>query len=164
MVGRIRMTVNAPEGTKIVLRHAEVLDKEGNIYFGNLRSAKQTVEYITQGEGVETYAPRFTFQGFRYVKVEGYPGQEGGLSLEHFVGEVIHSDMEPIGEFECSDPMVNQLQRNIVWGQRGNFVDVPTDCPQRDERLGWTGDAQVFIRTALFNYQGGQFLQNGFVI
>lgn len=157
MVGRIRMTVNAPEGTKIVLRHAEVLDKEGNIYFGNLRSAKQTVEYITKGEGVETYAPHFTFQGFRYVKVEGYPGQEDGLSLEHFVGEVIHSDMEPIGEFECSDPMVDQLQRNIVWGQRGNFVDVPTDCPQRDERLGWTGDAQVFIRTALFNYQGGQF-------
>ncbi|WP_160720564.1 alpha-L-rhamnosidase [Bacillus sp. USDA818B3_A] len=157
MVGRIRMTVNAPAGTRIVLRHAEVLDKEGNIYFGNLRSAKQIVEYITKGEGVETYAPHFTFQGFRYVKVEGYPEQENGLPLNHFIGEVIHSDMDPVGEFECSNPMVNQLQQNIVWGQRGNFVDVPTDCPQRDERLGWTGDAQVFIRTALFNYQGGPF-------
>ncbi|MGM7722691.1 family 78 glycoside hydrolase catalytic domain [Metabacillus sp. Hm71] len=157
MVGRIRLKVTAPKGTRIVLQHAEVLDKEGNIYFGNLRKAKQTVEYITKGEGSEEYAPYFTFQGFRYVKVEGYPNQEKGLPLENFIGEVIHSDMEPTGEFECSNQMVNQLQQNIVWGQRGNFVDVPTDCPQRDERLGWTGDAQVFIRTALFNYQGGPF-------
>ncbi|MBO1510694.1 alpha-L-rhamnosidase [Metabacillus bambusae] len=157
MVGRIRFTVNAPEGTKIVLKHAEILDKDGNIYFGNLRTAKQTVEYITKGEGTESYAPYFTFQGFRYVKVEGFPNQENDLSLDHFVGEVIHSDMAPKGDFECSNPMVNQLQQNIQWGQRGNFVDVPTDCPQRDERLGWTGDAQVFIRTALFNYHGGQF-------
>jgi len=157
MVGRIRFTVNAPAGTRIVLKHAEVLDREGNIYFGNLRSAKQTVEYITKGEGEESYAPHFTFMGFRYVKVEGYPDQEKGLPLDAFVGEVIHSDMEPTGEFECSNDMVNRLQSNIQWGQRGNFVDVPTDCPQRDERLGWTGDAQVFIRTALFNYQGGPF-------
>jgi len=157
MVGRIRFTVDAPRGTKIVLKHAEILDKDGNIYFGNLRTAKQEVIYITNGEGTETYAPYFTFQGFRYVKVEGYPDQENGLSLESFVGEVIHSDMAPTGVFECSNPMVNRLQQNIQWGQRGNFVDVPTDCPQRDERLGWTGDAQVFIRTALFNYQGAQF-------
>ncbi|MDR4946131.1 family 78 glycoside hydrolase catalytic domain [Neobacillus cucumis] len=157
MVGRIRFTVNAPEGTEIVLKHAEVLDKNGNIYFGNLRTAKQTVKYIAKGTGTEIYAPYFTFQGFRYAKVEGYPGQENGLPLENFVGEVIHSDMELTGEFETSNSMVNQLQQNIVWGQRGNFVDVPTDCPQRDERLGWTGDAQVFIRTALFNYHGGQF-------
>lgn len=157
MVGRIRFTVNAAKGTKIVLKHAEVLDKDGNIYFGNLRKAKQTVDYIAKGEGTENYASYFTFQGFRYVKVEGYPNQEMGLPLENFVGEVIHSDMEVSGEFETSNPLVNQLQRNIVWGQRGNFVDVPTDCPQRDERLGWTGDAQVFIRTALYNYQGGAF-------
>ncbi|TWE09097.1 alpha-L-rhamnosidase [Neobacillus bataviensis] len=157
MVGRVRLSVNAPAGTEIVLKHAEVLDKDGNIYFGNLRSAKQTVKYITKGTGTENYAPYFTFQGFRYVKVEGYPGQENGLPLENLVGEVIHSDMEPTGEFETSNSMVNQLQQNIVWGQRGNFVDVPTDCPQRDERLGWTGDAQVFIRTALFNYHGGRF-------
>lgn len=157
MVGRMRITVTAPKGTKIVLKHAEVLDKDGNIYFGNLRKADQLVEYTTKGEGKETYAPYFTFQGFRYVKVEGYPNQENGLPLENFIGEVIHSDMELTGEFECSNEMVNKLQQNIVWGQRGNFVDVPTDCPQRDERLGWTGDAQIFIRTALFNYQGGPF-------
>ncbi|ULT59852.1 glycoside hydrolase family 78 protein [Neobacillus drentensis] len=157
MVGRIRFTVTAPAGTKITLKHAEVLDKDGNVYFGNLRSAKQTVEYITKGEGMESYAPVFTFQGFRYVKIEGYPGQENGLNLEHFVGEVIHTDMVQSGNFKTSNPVVNQLQQNIKWGQRGNFVDVPTDCPQRDERLGWTGDAQVFIRTALFNYQGGPF-------
>ncbi|MEW9053763.1 MAG: family 78 glycoside hydrolase catalytic domain [Neobacillus sp.] len=157
MVGRIRFTVDAPAGTKITLEHAEVLDKDGNIYFRNLRAAKQKVEYITKGEGIENYAPFFTFQGFRYVKVEGYPGLENSLLLENFVGEVLHTDMLETGNFETSNPMVNQLQQNIKWGQRGNFVDVPTDCPQRDERLGWTGDAQVFIRTALFNYQGGAF-------
>jgi alpha-L-rhamnosidase len=157
MVGRVRFTVSGSAGTTITLKHAEVLDKDGNIYFGNLRTAKQIVQYITKGEGIENYGPIFTFQGFRYVKVEGYPGQENGLPLENFIGEVIHSDMTPTGDFECSNPMVNQLQQNIKWGQRGNFVDVPTDCPQRDERLGWTGDAQVFIRTALFNYHGGQF-------
>ncbi|MFC4306948.1 family 78 glycoside hydrolase catalytic domain [Cohnella boryungensis] len=157
MVGRIRMSVAAPAGTTIQLTHAEVLDKDGNFYRGNIRTAKQQVIYIAKGTGMETYAPHFTFQGFRYVKVDGYPGQEKGLPLEAFIGEVLHSDMEPTGVFECSDPMVNQLQRNIVWGQRGNFLDVPTDCPQRDERLGWTGDAQVFAGTALFNYNAGSF-------
>lgn len=157
MVGRMRFTVTAPAGTRIELKHAEVLDKEGNIYFGNLRPAKQVVTYIAKGNGPETYAPHFSFMGFRYVKVEGFPGQENGLPLDAFVGEVMHTDMESTGEFECSDARVNQLQRNIRWGQRGNFLDVPTDCPQRDERLGWTGDAQVFISTALFNYQGGPF-------
>jgi alpha-L-rhamnosidase len=157
MVGRIRFSVDAPAGAKIVLHHAEVLDKDGNFYTGNLRKARQTIEYIAKGEGTETYAPHFTFQGFRYVRVQGYPGAEAGLPLDRFIGEVMHSDMEPTGEFTCSDPLVNQLQRNIVWGQRGNFVDVPTDCPQRDERLGWTGDAQVFVGTAIFNYQTAPF-------
>lgn len=157
MVGRIRFSVSAPKGTRIVLTHAEVLDNNGNIYFGNLKFAKQKIEYMTKGDGSETFAPHFTFQGFRYVKVEGYPGQEKGLPLDHFVGEVIHSDMDPVGTFECSDPLVNRLQQNIVWGQRGNFLDVPTDCPQRSERLGWTADAQVFIQTALYNYHGGSF-------
>ncbi|MBB6731684.1 alpha-L-rhamnosidase [Cohnella zeiphila] len=155
MVGRVRMTVQAAAGTRIELRHAEVLDRDGNIYFGNLRPAKQTAVYTARGEGTETYAPRFTFMGFRYVKVEGYPG--GAPPLDAFVGEVIHSDMEPTGSFVTSDERVNRLQSNILWGQRGNFVDVPTDCPQRDERLGWTGDAQVFISTALFNFHGGPF-------
>lgn len=128
MVGRMRFKVKAPAGTKIVLKHTEVLDKNGNIYFGNLRSARQTVEYITKGDGWEEYAPIFTFQGFRYVKVEGYPLENGQLPIDNFVGEVIHTDMERTGEFETSHPLVNQLHQNIVWGQRGNFVDVPTDC------------------------------------
>lgn len=157
MVGRMRFTVDAPAGTRIVLKHAEVLDKDGNIYFGNLRSAKQVITYTAKGNGPESYAPYFSFMGFRYVLVEGFPVGENGLPLDAFAGEVMHTDMEPTGEFECSDARVNQLQSNIRWGQRGNFLDVPTDCPQRDERLGWTGDAQVFISTALFNYQGGPF-------
>ncbi|MDI4648441.1 alpha-L-rhamnosidase [Cohnella hashimotonis] len=157
MVGRIRLTVAAPAGTAIKLTHAEVLDKHGNFYMGNIRTAKQTVTYIARGEGTETYAPHFTFQGFRYVKVEGFPYQENGLPLDAFAGEVMHSDMQRTGAFECSDERVNRLQQNIIWGQRGNFLDVPTDCPQRDERLGWTGDAQVFAPTALFNYNGAAF-------
>ncbi|MBB6674935.1 alpha-L-rhamnosidase [Cohnella nanjingensis] len=157
MVGRIRFSVEAPAGTEIRLQHAEVLDQEGNFYTKNLRKAKQLVSYTAKGEGVETYAPQFTFQGFRYVKIEGYPGQERDLPLDRFVGEVVHSDMAPTGTFDSSSPLVNQLQRNIAWGQRGNFLDLPTDCPQRDERLGWTGDAQVFARTAAFNFQVGPF-------
>lgn len=159
IVGRMKFTVEAPEGTQIVLRHAEVLDKDGNIYFGNLRPAKQTLTYIAKGDGMESYAPHFTFMGFRYVLVQGFPGQEAGVPLpaDAFQGEVIHSDMPSSGEFECSDERINKLQQNIRWGQRGNFLDVPTDCPQRDERLGWTGDAQVFISTALFNFQGAPF-------
>lgn len=154
MVGRMKFKVVAPAGTKITLSHAEIMDKDGEIYFGNLRTAKQIVEYIAKGEGEEEYAPYFTFQGFRYVKVEGISKD---VILGNFIGEVIHSDMEKTGTFETSNEMVNKLQQNITWGQRGNFVDVPTDCPQRDERLGWTGDAQVFIKTALFNYHGGAF-------
>jgi alpha-L-rhamnosidase len=148
MVGWIRFSVEGAAGQAITLQHAEVLDKDGNFYIGNLRSAKQTNVYICKGEGTESYEPRFTFQGFRYVKVEGYPVE---LLKEQFVGCVVTTDLEPTGQFECSNPLINQLQHNIVWGQIGNFLDVPTDCPQRDERLGWTGDAQVFIRTSAFN-------------
>lgn len=149
MVGRLHFRVEAPAGTQITLQHVEVLDQAGNIYSGNLRTAKQTVQYTCKGGGEESYEPHFSFQGFRYVKLEGWPGEP---SLDAFAGHVIHTDMEPTGTFECSHPLLNQLQSNIVWGQRGNFLDVPTDCPQRDERLGWTGDAQVFIRTAAFNF------------
>src|SRR5678810_424939 len=105
--------------------------------------------YTTRGGDVEVYESHFTFHGFRYVEVRDYPG--GSPTPDDLVGIVLHSDTEPTGTFECSDPLVNQLQSNIVWSQKGNFVDIPTDCPQRDERLGWTGDAQVFIRTAAFN-------------
>jgi alpha-L-rhamnosidase len=148
MVGWVRIKVQGPAGTHIKLRHAEMLDSKGNFYTENLRTAKQLVEYILRGKGEEVYEPHFTFQGFRYVAVEGWPGQ---LSPDNLTGIVIHSDITPAGTFECSNPMINQLQHNIQWGQKGNFLDVPTDCPQRDERLGWTGDAQVFARTACFN-------------
>jgi alpha-L-rhamnosidase len=148
MVGWVRLTVQGPAGTTVTLRHAEVLDRQGNFYTENLRSARATVRYTLKGDGVEVYEPHFTFQGFRYVAVEGYPGE---LTPDAITGVVIHSDIEPASEFATSSPMINKLQHNIIWGQKGNFLDVPTDCPQRDERLGWTGDAQVFARTAAFN-------------
>jgi alpha-L-rhamnosidase len=148
MVGWLRLTVRGPAGTTVTLRLAEVLDKSGEFYTANLRSAKQTVTYTLRGGRTETYEPHFTFQGFRYVAVAGYPGE---LTLDSLTGVVVHSAMATAGEFSASMPQLNQLQHNIRWGQKGNFVDVPTDCPQRDERLGWTGDAQAFARTAAFN-------------
>jgi alpha-L-rhamnosidase len=148
MVGWVRLKVSGSAGTTVTMRHAEVLDKSGDFYTANLRAAKETVQYTLKGGGVETFEPHFTFQGFRYVAVEGYPGE---LTADSITGIVIHSDMARTGEFETSNPLINQLQHNIIWGQKGNFLDVPTDCPQRDERLGWTGDAQVFSRTAAFN-------------
>ncbi|MDI4647444.1 family 78 glycoside hydrolase catalytic domain [Cohnella hashimotonis] len=154
MVGWMRFRVEADAGTVITLRHAEVLDQQGNFYVDNIRSARQTVRYICKGGESEEYEPSFSFQGFRYVQVEGLPIE--GLA-DRFVACVIHTDMEPAGSFRCSDEMVNQLQRNIVWGQKGNFLEVPTDCPQRDERLGWTGDAQVFARTGAFNFNVAPF-------
>ncbi|MCG3208809.1 MAG: hypothetical protein FOGNACKC_02421 [Anaerolineae bacterium] len=150
MVGWVKLRVRGAAGTTVTLRHAEVLDRQGNLYTDNLRQAKQTTRYTLKGltDADEVYEPHFTFQGFRYVAVEGFPGEP---APDNFTGVVVHSDTPPTGSFECSNPLINQLQRNIVWGQKGNFVDVPTDCPQRDERLGWTGDTQVFIRTACFN-------------
>ena len=155
MVGWVRLKAQGNAGTTITLRHAEVLDKQGNFYIENLRAAKQTVTYTMKGGGgPETYEPLFSFQGFRYVAVDGYPGT---LTPESLTGIVIHSDMTPASQFETSKSLINQLQHNIIWGQKGNFLDVPTDCPQRDERLGWTGDAQVFARTAAFNTDTATF-------
>ncbi|MCA9872541.1 MAG: family 78 glycoside hydrolase catalytic domain, partial [Anaerolineales bacterium] len=156
MVGWVQMRVRGPAGTTISLRHAEILDQQGNLYTENLRTAVQITRYSLKGltDVDEVFEPHFSFQGFRYVAVEGFPGQ---LTLDFFTGIVLHSDMPPTGTFECSNPLINQLQQNIVWGQKGNFVDVPTDCPQRDERLGWTGDTQVFIRTACFNMNVAPF-------
>ena len=148
LVGRVQMKVSGKTGDKVILSHAEVLDKTGNFYTENLRAAKAQDTYILKGGGEEVYEPLFTWHGFRYLKVEGYPGE---LKPENFTAVVLYSDMKPTGTFVTSDPLVNQLQHNIQWGQKGNFLDVPTDCPQRDERLGWTGDAQVFSRTASFN-------------
>ncbi len=154
MVGWIRLRVSGQAGTTVTIRHAEVMDKYGEFYTDNLRAAKATLQYTLNGQGEETYEPSFTFMGFRYVAIEGFPGE---LKPENLIGVVIHSDMEPIGTFECSNPLINQLQKNILWGQKGNFLDVPTDCPQRDERLGWTGDAQAFVRTAAYNMDVAAF-------
>jgi alpha-L-rhamnosidase len=154
MVGWARLRVDGQAATAVRLRFAEVLNPDGSIHTDNLRSARATDTYILKGGGPETYEPRFTFHGFRYVEVTGYAGE---LTRDAITGCVIHSDLPAIGSFECSNPMVNQLWRNILWGQRGNFVSVPTDCPQRDERLGWMGDALVFALTACLNMDCAPF-------
>ena len=154
MIGWVRLKVSGAKGTKVTLRHAEILDKEGEFYTANLRSAKCQLDYTLAGTGTEVYEPRFTFMGFRYVEVTGFPGT---LTTDDITGVVVYSDMKPTGTYECSEPLLNQLQHNIVWGQKGNFLDVPTDCPQRDERLGWTGDAQAFCLTAAFNFDVAAF-------
>jgi alpha-L-rhamnosidase len=148
MVGWARLAVEGAAGTTVTLRFAEVLNPDGTIYTASLRAARCTDQYTLRGGGRETYEPRFAFHGFRYVEITGYPGHP---TLDAITGVVLHSDFRPTGTFECSNAMLNQLQSNIVWGQKGNFLEVPTDCPQRDERLGWTGDAQMFCRTACFN-------------
>ncbi|MBT8308392.1 MAG: family 78 glycoside hydrolase catalytic domain, partial [Maribacter sp.] len=149
IVGWARMKVKGKAGDKVTLKFAEVLDKDGNFYTVNLRAAEATDSYILKGNGLEIFEPRFTSHGFRYIQVIDYPGT---LNLDAITGIVIHSDMAPTGSFTTSDPMVNQLQSNIQWGQKDNFLDIPTDCPQRDERAGWTGDAQVFSMTAAYNF------------
>ncbi|MDD4191015.1 MAG: glycoside hydrolase family 78 protein [Mangrovibacterium sp.] len=154
MVGWVRLKVQGEKGHQVTLKFAEVLDKEGNFYIDNLRSAKATNTYTLKGDGEEIYEPRFTFFGFRFVKLENFPGTP---AVDQITGVVIHSEMASTGTFSCSDPLINQLQQNIQWGQKGNFLDVPTDCPQRDERLGWTGDAQVFSMTAAFNFDVAAF-------
>jgi alpha-L-rhamnosidase len=152
--GWVRLKVKAEAGTKIVLRFAEMLNPDGTIYTKNLRGTRCTDTYIAAGRSEEVWEPRFTYHGFRYVEVTGYPGR---LPLDAITGVVAHSDTPQVSSFECSNPMVNQLYKNIVWGQRSNFIEVPTDCPQRDERLGWTGDAQIFIRTATYNMDVAAF-------
>ena len=148
LVGWVVLKVKGNAGDTITVSHAEVLDKEGNFYTTNLRAAKAQDHYILKGGEEETFEPHFTWHGFRYIKVEGYPGE---LKPEDFTAVALYSDMKETGTFTSSNALINQLQHNIQWGQKGNFLDVPTDCPQRDERLGWTGDAQVFSRTATFN-------------
>ncbi|MEI5583573.1 family 78 glycoside hydrolase catalytic domain, partial [Agromyces sp. CCNWLW208] len=154
LVGRLRLTVSGAEGDVVTLRHAEVLE-HGELATAPLRTARQTDGYTLRGDGEETWAPRFTFHGFRYAEVTGWPGEFDPAAV---VAEVLHSDMARTGRFAASDPLVDRLHENVVWGMRGNFVDVPTDCPQRDERLGWTGDLQVFAPTASFLYDSAGFL------
>jgi alpha-L-rhamnosidase len=155
MVGWVRFRGLAPRGTTITLRFAEVLNDEGDLYTANLRSATATDYYTFGSDDAVAWEPKFTFHGFRYVELVNYPGE---LSRDLITGVVIHSDMAVTGHFACSEPLANQLQHNILWGQKGNFVDVPTDCPQRDERLGWTADIQVFLDTAAFNMDVAGFM------
>ena len=153
MVGWVRLKVAAPAGQEIKIRFTEMLGADGNIYTNNLRGAKATAVYIAKGDGVETWEPRFTYFGFRYVEISGVAAP----LADAITGVVVHSDLPRIGRFECSNPMLNKLYTNTLWGQLGNFVEVPTDCPQRDERMGWTGDAQVFCDTANYNLASGPF-------
>ena len=147
--GVIRLKAKGPAGTKIQLRYGEMLHPDGRLMTENLRKARATDYYVLRGEsGGETYVPRFTFHGFRYVEVTGFPGKP---ELGDVTGIVLHSDTPMTSDFQCSDPMVNRLFKNIVWTQRANFIDLPTDCPQRDERFGWTGDAQTYVHAATYN-------------
>ena len=148
LVGHVRLRVSGPAGLTLQLRHGEVLNPDGTLYTANLRSARQADNYTLRGGGEEVFEPSFTFHGFRYLELTAPPGTKDPGTPEAIV---LHSQLPLTGSFECSEPLLNQLQHNIQWGQKGNFLDVPTDCPQRDERLGWTGDAQVFARTAAFN-------------
>lgn len=144
--GFVEFKANFPKGTKVVLDFGEIL-QQGNFYNKNYRDAKSQFVYISDGRE-EVVRPHFTFFGFRYVRVTGWPGE---LDKEDFVGKVIYSDLRRTGSLETSDAKINRLYQNTVWGQKSNFIDMPTDCPQRSERLGWTGDAQVFAPTASYH-------------
>lgn len=156
ITGYAKICVNARAGEKVELSHAEVMDQEGNFYTENYRGAKAKYLYICR-DGEQCCRPRHTFFGFRYLRIDSFPGGPSAARPEQFTAAAVYSDMKRTGYIECSDPLLNQLFSNVLWGQRGNFLDVPTDCPQRDERLGWTGDAQVFIRTACCNYDAEAF-------
>lgn len=155
LTGYVRFHTCGKSGEKISLSFAEVLDAEGNFYIDNYRSAKSRIEYISDGI-TSVYHPHFTFQGFRYVRIDEWPD---GEPIRNIQAVAIHSDMKRTGWFQCSNPQLNTLYENIIWGQRGNFVDIPTDCPQRDERMGWTGDAEVFCRAASYNFDVEKFFR-----
>ena len=151
MVGWARIKAPVEKDRTVAIRFAEMLNADGTLYTENYRSAKSTDTYTAAESGTIEWQPHFTFHGFRYVELSGFSGAVKPRK-EWVTGVVLHSDLKQIGKFASSHAKLNQLQSNIVWGQRGNFVDIPTDCPQRDERLGWTGDAEVFCPTAMFNY------------
>ena len=153
ITGYVEFTVDAHAGDRIHILHGEVLDAEGNFYNANYRSAKAEINYICS-EGIQTWHPVLTFFGFRYLLLDEFPGE---ATPEQFRGIAVYSDIRKTGAIQTSDPTLNQLISNIFWGQRDNFLDVPTDCPQRDERLGWTGDAQVFTKTASYNFDVERF-------
>ncbi len=152
--GWVRLIVSGPEGTEVQIRYAELLNPDGTINVSNLRRAKATDIYILKGEGVEVYEPRFTYHGFRYVEVIGFPGVP---SINNLQGVSVHTDVEPTGGFACSNPLINEIHKIIVWSQLSNLMGVPTDCPQRDERMGWMGDAQLTAEEAIYNFDMAAF-------
>ena len=154
-VGFLRLEASGRAGTRIAVRHAEACTPDGHLYTANLRGAAQTDLFVLGGAGREVFEPRFTFHGFRYAEIRGYPGE---LQANAVTFRVISTDTPDAGSFSCSNDLVNRLQSNIRWGQRSNYVSVPTDCPQRDERLGWTADTQIFLRTGTFNADLASFL------
>jgi alpha-L-rhamnosidase len=158
LVGWLRLRVRGESGQQVTVRHAEVLE-HGELGVRPLRTAEATDRFVLSG-GDDVFEPTFTFHGFRYAEVEGWPGE---LTADDLEAVVVHSDLPRTGWFECSDPMLEQLHRNVVWGQKGNFLDIPSDCPQRDERLGWTGDIAVFAPTAAFLYDVDGFLRDWLV-
>ncbi len=155
MVGNIVLHVHGPRGTAVRMRFAERLNPDGSIYTENLRNATATDTYILSGEGDETYTPSFTFHGFRYVELAGYPGTPTNASIEGLVQNSLSAT--PTIRFQSSSELLNHMGELGIWGQRGNFVSIPTDCPQRDERLGWMGDAGVFWRTGSYNFDIASF-------
>lgn len=155
LTGYFEIELDAKKGDKVSFSVCEVLDKDGNFYNENYRSAKSEFEYIC-GDGHQVHKPYLTFYGFRYIKVNSFPDE---LTLNSVRAIVVHSDIKRTGYLNSSSPLLNKLFKNIVWGQKGNFLDIPTDCPQRDERLGWTGDAQVFIKTASYTYDVEKFFE-----
>ena len=147
--GVIRLKVKGNEGDIVKIRYAEILHNDGRLSTENLRCARATDTYTLKGDpGGETWTPRFTYHGFQFVELSGFPGTP---EKDAVTGIVLHSDTPRHGSFECSDPMLNRLYQNMVWTQRANFLEMPTDCPQRDERMGWTGDAQIYVNAATFN-------------
>ena len=156
MTGWVSFRACGKPGDRVKISHAEVLDQDGNFYTGNLRTAKQLIEYTLSGKGEEQYHSRMSFQGFRYIRIDEFPCD---VTLDRFCACVICSDMKRTGSFECSNKLINKLYQNIIWGQKSNFVDIPTDCPQRDERVGWTGDAQIFCKTSAKNMNTALFFK-----
>ena len=156
MTGYVEVKIKAPRGSRIVMHHAEVLDKDGNFYNDNYREARNENIYVCSG-GEDTFKPSYTFQGFRYIKLLEYPFDE--VDVDGLRAIAVHSDMKRTGYFSCGNEKINQLYHNIIWGQKSNYLDVPTDCPQRDERLGWTGDTQVFCRTGSINFDTEKFFR-----
>ena len=155
VTGYVEFSVEAAAGDEVVLQHGEMLDREGNFYRDNYRGAKAELRYICR-DGAQVWHPSLTFFGFRYVKILSFPGVP---EASQFTAVALHSELRRTGYISCGVPEVNRLFSNILWGQRGNFLDVPTDCPQRDERLGWTGDAQVFVKAAGYNYDVEKFFR-----